>query len=899
MKIKSKNKFLSTTTYKRLIVFIILACVSLAARIFDLPFSYGINFTLANITIFIILKYYGLLAAFLTSVSTNIFYWYFLNGSPYSVFFTIEIVFIAIMWKKSHGDLFLLDIFYWIIIGAPGSALLYYLHTNSIGVEGAIITSNNIINGLLNVLTADIILSYIPVQRVFGYKHKNLANLNKIMVHITITAVLAPFLAYTLVDGWLHQEKLHSEIYNILNTSASNITKEVNTWDINDLRKVRLRSPLHLQNFETIINKNPFNSEIEVFLVDMNSNVYVTNNPTSQTDSWTNQTEAYNWKDDGYNVVISNNTYKWMPAQDQISFDLRQWSQAFYINIYSFEEVDLQLLIKVPLYNYTISMWNNYMNKFLILLLFFFASVFISILISRFLSRDLHMLTDSSTGLPDKLKRQETIKWPNTSISQINTLAANFQIMSDNLSSLFTETKIMNNQLLLQTKELESSKEKMKQLAYYDNLTNLPNRLYFNEYLEELIKCPEIECLSIMFIDLNRFKQVNDTLGHEVGDLLIIEVSKRLKCYLSDDSFVARLGGDEFVITFNNIDKPKTTKAAIEISNLLSNGFKVNDENNVHELYISASIGISLYPDDAVEKSALLKNADLAMYAAKETGENTYMFFSELSESNRTGKLYLEQSLRKALVNNELLINYQPKIGMRNQNLTGIEALIRWNHPIEGLIPPSQFIPLAEETGIINQIGEWVLTEACKQNKEWHDKGYVKTRISVNLSLRQFQYKNFVNSVIKSLEISKLKPEYLELEITEGFLIKNADFSISILNELRLMGVHISIDDFGTGYSSLSRLKELPIDSLKIDKSFVKDITTEKNNIAIVEAIIQLAHSMGLQVIAEGVEKTQEWNTLKAMGCDEIQGYLISKPVSKYEFETLLKNFSTAIYTSN
>jgi diguanylate cyclase (GGDEF)-like protein len=453
----------------------------------------------------------------------------------------------------------------------------------------------------------------------------------------------------------------------------------------------------------------------------------------------------------------------------------------------------------------------------------------------------------------------------------------------------------MNNQLLSQTKELESSREQMKSLAYNDVLTGLPNRLYFTSYLDDLLDSANGRSLAVMFLDLNRFKQINDTLGHDIGDLLIKEVAVRIRSSLKEDSMVARLGGDEFVIVLRDVDKKKATKAAIQINKALAETINIYQKDQMHELYVSGSIGISLYPSDAKERSALLKNADLAMYAAKETGDNTFRFYSEIAESNMSEQLLLEQNLCKALDRHEMIINYQPKIDVRKRRITGMEALIRWNHPHYGLIQPSQFIPLAEETGIINRIGEWVLIEACKQNKEWQDMGYPKMRISVNLSLRQFYKNSIIKTVLKALEISELEPEYLELEITEGFLMKNTQFIISVLKELRSIGVYISIDDFGTGYSSLERIKELPIQTLKIDKSFIRDISHEKNNSAIVAAIIQLGHSMGLTVVAEGVESILDYDALEDMECDEVQGYLFSKPVSKDEFEKMIKSFSFPI----
>jgi len=811
----------------------------------------------------------------------NILDWSLFHGSIYTVFLFLEVLFVGILWRDKKSNLFLLDVFYWGVIGVPLMSLVFYLKSNSMSVEGCLILTNISINGLLNVLIADIITSYIPVQRIFGHKENNLVDLNKMIFHLTVTAVLGPFLVYTMIDAWFSTESLNADINQKLNSTSLNISEELKNWEVSDIRKLRLRSPIHLKNFKQILKNNPFNDSVEIYIVDKNYNIYLKNNEK------TNQ-KVYNWKDGGEYTQVSKSIYKWLPLYKGVPYDLSRWSRAFYIKTVPFDNVDIELLIKLPLSNYTGSIWRTYLKKFGILLLFCFVSAIISIMTSRFVSKDLSKLTRISTGLPDKLKRQEDIEWPNTSINQVNSLVSNFQAMSANLLELFREAKVMNNQLLYQKKELEISREKMKVLAYNDALTGLPNRLSFTGYLEGLLDSAQDRKLAVMFVDLNRFKQINDTLGHEFGDMLIIEVAKRFETFLKNDSFVARLGGDEFVIVINNADKKKAQKSAIYVNKVLAEPIYIHQKDQVHELYVSGSVGISLYPNDAREKTTLLKYADLAMYAAKETGDNTFRFYSELAESNMSDKLLLEQSLCKALDRNEIVVYYQPKVDVKNKTISGMEALIRWNHPQRGMIPPIQFITLAEETGIINSIGEWVLIESCKQNKKWQDMGYPKMRISVNLSLRQFYGNNIVKMVSKALEISGLEPECLELEITEGFLIKNTEYIISVLQELRNIGVYISIDDFGMGYSSFSRLKDLPIQILKIDKSFIKDIMIEKTNSSIVAAIVQLAHSMNIEVVAEGVETIEEYNSLELMRCDEVQGYLFSKPIPASDFEKLI-----------
>lgn len=607
--------------------------LSLIARIYELDFSYGVRFTFGNLFIVIILRYFGLIKAFSLAVIANALEMYFFKSNFYTIFFTFEILFLGLLWKNKKRNLFYIDLIYWCLIGVPLSAIVFYINNSSIGVEGFLLILNNCINGFLNVLIADIIISYLPIQFILGYKEKKLADLNRLMFHLTMAAVLGPFLVYIMVDGWVTKDRLNSEIHQMLSKSGTNIMEQVKNWNTNDLRKIRLRSPIHIKRFEEIIKNNPFNERVEVLVVDKNYNIYARNKSAEK------YGETYNWKDGGNDISVSENTYMWMPESKEVAFNIKQWSQSFYIMIFSFENMDLHIQVIVPLSNYAVSVWQNYLNKFEILLLFCIIAIVISLMMGRILSKDLSKLTISTTGLPDKLKRQEMIEWPDTSTVQVNTLVSNFQVMSDNLVNLFKDINIMNDKLLSQTIELENSREEMKRLAYNDTLTGLPNRYYFTKYLEGLLCDSEVKNMAVMFIDLNRFKQINDSLGHDIGDMLLIEIAQRLKYFLKDDSFVARLGGDEFVVILKDIDRTEASMAAMHINKKLFEEVVIYQKDQIHHLYVSGSIGISLYPNDAKDKSTLLKKADLAMYSAKETGGNTYKFYCDLEKSSIAQKL--------------------------------------------------------------------------------------------------------------------------------------------------------------------------------------------------------------------------------------------------------------------
>ena len=380
-----------------------------------------------------------------------------------------------------------------------------------------------------------------------------------------------------------------------------------------------------------------------------------------------------------------------------------------------------------------------------------------------------------------------------------------------------------------------------------------------------------------MFLDLDRFKIINDTLGHQVGDELLREVACRLSSVIRETDFVARLGGDEFVVILPGINSP--ADAAL-VSTKIIGALSTSIEAEGHELHTSPSIGISIFPDDGPDGDTILKHADTAMYHAKASGRNNYQFYAAEMNKASAERLDIERKLRHAISRNELSLCFQPQMKADGSYPTGVEALVRWHHPTDGMISPIRFIPVAEETGIIVEIGEWVLINACRTLKHWIDAGLKPLRIAVNVSARQLRRRDFCETVAGALVDSGLPAELLELEITESSVMENPEEAIQILERLGRMGVTLAIDDFGTGYSSLAYLKLFPIDHLKIDRSFVRDIEHDLNDRAIAFGTIALAHSLGLNVIAEGVETEDQLELLRANGCDEVQGYFFSKPLN-------------------
>jgi diguanylate cyclase (GGDEF)-like protein/PAS domain S-box-containing protein len=442
--------------------------------------------------------------------------------------------------------------------------------------------------------------------------------------------------------------------------------------------------------------------------------------------------------------------------------------------------------------------------------------------------------------------------------------------------------------------ERKQAAETIRHLAYHDSLTSLPNRMLFRDrFLHALaLAHRKKEMLAMLFLDLDRFKKINDTLGHAAGDRLLQAVAERLKKTLREGDTIARLGGDEFMILLSGVKAVEdAAKVAEKILYAIRPAFMIDG----HELHITTSIGISLYPYDGQDTDTLVKNADIALYRAKEYGRNNYQLYTAAMNARAFEQLALENSLRRALEREELFLMYQPLIDLKTRTISGLEALVRWQSPNGQIHPPDTFIPLAEDTGLIVPMGEWIFNTACRQIKLWQAQGLEIYPVAVNLSARQFQQQNLIGEISKALEEHQVEPQYLAIELTESTILKNADLAIDTLREFKLMGIQISIDDFGTGYSSLSYLKRFPVDALKIDRSFVNDCIENADDAAIVSAIISMAHSLKLQVVAEGVETGSQLEFLRTQNCDKMQGYLISPPMAASQFASFLSHWATSL----
>lgn len=528
----------------------------------------------------------------------------------------------------------------------------------------------------------------------------------------------------------------------------------------------------------------------------------------------------------------------------------------------------------------------------------FLAGSFIEIIFfSLILTNKYHEINRQKIQIQNQLlkERKSNEDFLRTKIEQktVDLIATNERLLKKTVELEMTKDQLTNdiNERIEAENEVKKQKTILHYQANHDPLTGLPNRVLFSERLKQGIEKAKLKQkkLALFFIDLDKFKEINDSLGHEIGDKVLTIVSKQLKMSIRKEDSLARLAGDEFTIIMDDLrDTHDASILAHDILNVLVEPIQVDE----HVLYISSSIGISIYPQDADGPKDLLKYADTAMYSAKENGRNNFQFYSPEMTSSVLEQMKMKSSLRLAIDNNEFVILYQPQIDLTTNRIIGLEALIRWQHPTKGLLTPKKFLSLAEETGMIIEIDQWVMHTAMKQVTQWYKDGLDPGLLALNISMKQLEDINLIYDIQRNMKIYNFQPEWLELEITEGHMMKNAVDIINKLQKLSDLGISISIDDFGTGYSSLSLLKRLPINRLKIDKSFIQDIPEDEEDIAIINSIIALATSLNLDIIAEGIETSEQANFLMSKNCVHVQGYYYSHPQPKEKIEKILLNLN-------
>lgn len=843
-----------------------------------LTFIYGITFTFSSVFMFLILRIYGLTATIVTGVIAILFVPEDFSSVHYSIVVLIESVFVGLFFVgKRKSKMFFVDALFWLLGGA---LLLFFIYRPAIAGNALYFQiSKDILNGLTNVLIADMLLAYFPFYKLVKSKRisKNNVSIHQFISHITIFSILVPFFISLVANTLYTYETISEDLVTKADARATRIEKEV---------RGRIGEELETSSNEVIRQLEDiiaYNKSIENDIIIVNDKNHIIASSLSMAEA----TMGYNLQEDYRLKEVSSNLYEGFPIINETIHPIVQWAEGSYF--YVKQVGSYQVVLKFPIAQYQEEIFIVALDQLKYLFLFAIGIIILVAAVSRMLTNNIKQLTTITTGLPQKLRNLEIIDWPQSTIAELRVLSKNLRKMADKLKEQFQESIEMNAVLSEQTAQLRESEEKLHRLAFYDGLTSLPNRYYFQKYVRELIRSTNNKHIAIIFIDLNQFKQINDTLGHDEGDRLLKITANKLKKLQQDNREVFRLGGDEFVIV-HYMDYKEEVKNTLE---LVLKEFSTYFEIGGLAHYITASVGVSMYPDDGDDLDTLVKYADIAMYMSKEQGGNIVQFFDQSMKDKFQSRLIIENALRAVVEKGNFEQFYQPKT--LAGKVTSIEALLRWNDPKLGPVSPGLFIPIAEEIGLISQIDDWSLVRACVQNKLWQDEGILSVPISVNISATHFQQDYLVSMVKKALDISGLEPQFLKLEITESVFIKDPQHVAIVITDLKKLGVQISIDDFGKGYSSLYQLLKLPIDEIKIDRQFIQNIDQNEKQELLVKSIFDIAHGLRLNVVAEGVETEKESRLLVRMGCDEIQGYLYSPPLGKDEFVAFLLKESRGI----
>ncbi|MHA6482003.1 putative bifunctional diguanylate cyclase/phosphodiesterase [Paenibacillus sp. strain BS8-2] len=860
------------------LILIVLTAIAILCESTSLQFLYGITFSLTSLFTLLALRMLGFWRGMLVSViayglGTLMF------GQPLiHLLGVLEAVIVGLLLRRYNGRLFAIDTFYWLLVGIPLTYLFYSQHYVGGLINIRLFVCILAINGLFNALFAEIIHQYSPkrLQLSLPGSGRLPSTFSQILFHLALGIVMFSFLLNMIVNSISSFKEASLYVQDRAKQTVYAISKE---WTYP--YGVSVLPPNQVEKLQKVVRRYAPESYIVSF-VDNNGIITASSfHDLILTKDSPRTDKTYSSVTDMLKVSKQRNEFYSLLATT--------WQNEHFIYEEELPNGYGRFIIQVPLSLYKNYLYNKYEVHLMFLVLSSILAALFSLYIHRSVSRTLHRLAVSTTNLPLKLKHHHEPDWPRSHMLEIHSLISNFKHMANHLSLLFNESQMSNERLSAQAQLLQQSEERLHQLAYYDSLTGLPNRLHFTRHFQELIELGKSAGneprIAVFFADINRFKHINDTLGHSAGDQFLRLVAERF-LHDPDKSYdVFRLGGDEFVFLHQYQEEQDIVRSAAAINNSFKEPFLIDDM----PLFVSISIGIALYPQDGSDIDTVIRHADIAMYHAKEEGTGCYRFFKPNLAPLVQEKMQLENGLYKALQERQFALHYQPKINAQTGELCGIEALIRWTHPTIGLIPPDKFIPLAEESGFILEIDNWVFHEACRQNKAWQDAGLKKISVSVNISARHFYQGNLKEMVVNALAETGLEARYVSLEITEGVFIRNMDQVIETILYLRGLGIQISIDDFGTGYSSLNQLQRLPISDVKLDRSFIQGITHDEKKSSIVKAIIDLVHSMNMKVVAEGVETVDESQFCKDLRCDELQGYLFSRPLPPDQLENMLK----------
>ncbi|WP_186579436.1 putative bifunctional diguanylate cyclase/phosphodiesterase [Aquibacillus kalidii] len=860
--------------HKELYLFVALTACTVLSIIFPIQLMYGVSFSFASIFLFLILRLFGLSLAMVIGIVTFLFIPHdFINISSQTILL-MELLFVgAFFFRGRSAKMFFVDALYWVTAGLIATFLLHstYLSGNVLYFQ----ICKDMINGLCNVLIADMLLAYFPFYKLFKRKklNRNNVSIHQFLSHITVISILVPF--FLSVNTNQANNFISSHLVKLAEININQIEEKLSLWDSADIKKALSINGKQRQEIQELV-KQSVPEEFDFYLT--NKVEYVIASSTAEIPL----DERYSWQDNYQINRFSSDILEAIPNEQGTS--INRWSEGLYLYETKLDTVSMNIVFQFPIMHYQELIYGSFLGQLKNSLIFALFMIVLVATVSRIFMNNLRQLTIATTGLPQKLHNLENVHWPQSYVSELRILTQNLMVMADKIKELFRDSNKMNKILTEQTNKLKKSEDKLHHLAFYDALTQLPNRLHFQNYVRNMIKMKTTKCFAVIFIDLNQFKQINDTLGHDAGDALLqVTADKLSNLKVAQKREIFRLGGDEFVIVETVTNETDVSASLDKIIQEFANPFVVEEQT----LFITSSVGVSMYPRDGKDLDTLVKCADIAMYISKEKGGNVAQFFNESMRNKFQEQLIVENALRQVVDKGcGFELYYQPK--MKSCKVTSMEALIRWHHPKLGFVSPGTFIPVAEDIGLILQIDEWSLKQACKQNKAWHDQGLLKVPIAVNISAKHFQQDLLVTLVERVLKETGMDPNYLKLEITESVFIKDPEHVSVVIQKLKSLGVLISIDDFGKGYSSLNHLLELPIDEVKIDRLFIEGINFDEKKALLVNSILDIAQGLDLNVVAEGVETEDEKAKLEELGTVELQGYLFSPPINSQGMEKFL-----------
>ncbi|WP_305046521.1 putative bifunctional diguanylate cyclase/phosphodiesterase [Geoalkalibacter sp.] len=811
-----------------------------------------------------------------------------LVGHPYAaIWFVAEVAFIAWLDRSRRGrNLIFGSALYWGLLGSP-LVLTSFLLMGAEFQVGLLVAAKNCVNGIANATVAALILQLLPLRPwLLGESGREQVSLSLLLQTLMIAFLVLPGV---LMTG----------LY--LKSSVA----QLQTHIVEDLREKGLRLGALLAQYDLGApdrSRQPLQEALsrESAIGDYRLRLLAGREILAAAGSGTDNERAYDPADGAEIRALGEAAFHRVPYSQKFSTPISErWRRSSYLLVLPVEaNPELRLVLEKSIAPLLGELRGIVTRLFFLLTALTYAALLLAWLLGRRIAAPLRLLSQATTGVPSRLEQGEADPaWPQSPVREIHELILNCREMTSSLREKFGQLRnarlTLEDRVNLRTRELAEAnadlrrkEARLAQLAHHDPLTDLPNRLLFQDRLEHaLAKARRQESqVALFFLDLDRFKKINDSLGHALGDQLLREVARRLDGCVRAGDTVARLGGDEFMIV---IDEVKNIQQVTSVAEKILHRLDLPVEVDGYSLYATGSIGISLFPNDGRDVATLMKCADAAMYRAKELGRNTYQFYTADMNARAHELLLLESSLRQALERDQLILHYQPQFNLGSGQLVGFEALVRWQHPEHGLIAPADFIPMAEETGLIVAIGEWVARTACAQSLDWQKAGLPDVTMAINISARQFRQNGLVERIAAILRETGLEPRRLELELTESMILGNTEGAILTMRALKDLGLSLAIDDFGSGYSSLAYLKRFPIEKLKIAQDFVRDVLIDGNDAAIAASVIALGKSMDLTVIAEGVETQEQLAFLRDKGCHLGQGYVFSRPLPAKDIPAL------------